>query len=73
MTQKAYEIYRDMSLGQSVPINEHTEEEYLNFLRESMQENPLTMNRYFHYRGFLDGISACKSILNELGDTRGRK
>lgn len=72
MTQKAYETYREMSLGQGIPISEQTEQEYLTFLRQSMQENPLTMNRYFHYRGFLDGISVCSSILNELGDKSGR-
>lgn len=57
--KEIFEMYRVHChySGKVVPVVS-SEDVYLEELRKMMQENPLAMNSYFHYKGFVSGVEA---------------
>lgn len=55
--QAVFDLYKSLH-NHGALIIEETEGEFLDFLKRNMEENPLTMNRYFHYKGFVEGFEA---------------
>ena len=54
-----YEMYKTHCLYNNRPSPfEETEGQFLSNLKSDLEENPIALNRYFHYTGFVSGVEA---------------
>ena len=68
MTHDVFEAYRELSRRQGLAVEHADEDSYLEFLRSKLEDNPLTMNLYFHYKGFKAGFFALETIQENTND-----